>query len=84
MTVYITKYTLTRGILEVEALPVIERGQIIGVAFTIPGFCRQRAFRNDWHSTKTDAKAQAETMRLKAISTLNKKLRKLESLTFNA
>jgi len=84
MTAYITKYALTQGIIEVEAKVVqTDHGVDNIVSFSLPGFCSQYCSKPDWHTDRIAALTKAELMRLKAISNLNKKLRKLEQLTFS-
>jgi hypothetical protein len=82
MTVYITKYALTQGILEVESIPVTSNHKTVLVGFDLPGLCRQYASPAHAHETKDAAIAKAEKMRLKAIDSLTKKLAELGKLTF--
>lgn len=81
MTAYITKYALTKGIIEVEATPCKSPTMI---KYQLPGYTETYAHTNEWFGTLGAALAHAEVMRLKAITALNKKLRKLEKINFNA
>lgn len=79
MKVYITKYALTQGIFEVEGEvhPTIGNGRM---------FCQANQggiyHKPDWHTTREEAVARAEEMRVKKISSLYKSLAKMETLTW--
>jgi hypothetical protein len=83
MKVYITKYSLTQGIEEIEATECGERypGMIEtrenGYTAYYHGEGRQ------WHRSKEAAVEKAEKMRLAKIASLKKQIAKLEKLTFN-
>lgn len=78
MTVWITKYALTSGLIEVKAKEVcpeaveVKNGKWRGSWF----------WGNDWHTTKEAAIAKAEEMREKKIKSLRKQLEKLEKMRF--
>ena len=81
MKVWITKYALTQGIFEIEA-------EECGMGFPgmiqpkeeHPSHCHEEG--KDWHRSKDSAVKRAEEMRQKKISSLRKKLEKLEKMKF--
>lgn len=81
MKVWITKYALTQGIFEIEA-------EECGMGF--PGMIQTKEEHpsyyheegKDWHRNKESAVKRAEEMRQKKISSLRKKLEKLEKMKF--
>ena len=74
MVVYITKYALTRGIIEKE------------VTMIRPTMVRADNYnyyhKPYWHETKEEAIKHAEEMRVKAIASTKKRLEALEKLSF--
>ena len=76
MKVYITKYALTRGILETDGATV---EGIPSMAETNFGYFHG----DDWHETKEEAIKRAEEMRTKKIASLRKQIEKLEALKFD-
>lgn len=80
MKVWITKYALTKGIIEADAekalsdTVVIPRGRCI---LQSNWFCI-----GDWHTSKKQAIAKAEEMRQKKIASLKKQIEKLEKMKF--
>lgn len=79
-TVFITKYALTGGILE---LPLVKRGNGM-VTVKRPGISNGDwdFFGNDWHPTREEAVKRAEDMRQAKIKSLQKQIAKLEKLSF--
>mgnify|MGYP005759151723 CR=1 FL=1 len=81
MKVWITKYALTQGIFEIEAE---ECGMgfpgMIQTKEEHPSHCHEEG--KDWHRSKDSAVKRAEEMRQKKISSLRKKLEKLEKMKF--
>lgn len=81
MKVWITKYALTQGIFEIEAE---ECGMgfpgMIQTKEEHPSHCHEEG--KDWHRSKESAIKRAEEMRQKKISSLKKKLEKLEKMKF--
>jgi len=85
MKVYITKYALTQGILEREGVINEENKHV-----------RVESDRSTWGSfdlyylgvnaftSKEEAIAKAEQLRLKEIENLKKRIKKLETLSFEA
>jgi len=85
MKVYITKYALTRGILEEEGVIDEENKHV-----------RVESDRSSWGSfdlyylgvnaftSKEEAIAKGEELRLKEIENLKKRIKKLESFRFEA
>ena len=94
MKVWVTKYSLTDGILEydtengdhVEVCQLADpKRNMIRVTANINNL-RSFYFHGkgkEWHETKESAVAKAESMRLKKIESLNKQITKLENLSFN-
>jgi hypothetical protein len=80
MKVWITKYALTEGILEVDGKQC--REGMISVKPTKPGYLTTYFYGNDWHRTREDAIARAEVMRAKKIASLRKSITKMETLSF--
>ena len=76
MKIWNTKYALTRGIVEQEAIQVSMTTVKNGVASYLHGEGKE------WHRTNKSAVARAEDMRNKKIDSLKKQLATLESLRF--
>lgn len=85
MKVWITKYALTRGIIETEAykkcLITDPSGDMISI--------REKGYvscfhgnGNEWHTTKESAINKAEEMRKKKIVSLKNQIEKLEKMKF--
>ena len=76
LTVYITKYALTEGILEKEAKPCGNASMVqVG-----PSYFHGEG--KDWHRTRESAVKKAEAMRLKKIESLKRSIAKLEKMTW--
>lgn len=83
MKLYITKYALTNGIIEVdtEILTDTFGGKFISVK--IFGFHYEQFFgAKDFRQTRKSAIKKAEEMRAKKIASLKKQIEKLEKLSF--
>lgn len=80
MKVWITKFALTQGILELEA----DRSESFpNIVSTREKFKRNfHGQGNDWHLSEKDAKLRAEEMRQKKIKGLQKSLAKFEKMRF--
>lgn len=76
--VWITKYALTKGIIEAEALDC--GGSMIAVRTSTPWL--NSYHRNDWHKSEQSAKRWACVMRDKRIASLKNQIAKLEAMTF--
>lgn len=81
MKVWITKYAITGGIIEVDAeisstSPTMIKADLSGRWSYFHGEGR------DWHRTRESAVTRAEAMRVKKIASLKKSLKAIESLTF--
>lgn len=77
MKAFITKYALTSGIHKADG----ETFGSNGFAYHGRGFTGH-VHGPDWHRDKPAAVARAEEMRLSAITSLKKKLAKLEKMSF--
>ena len=83
--VFITKYCLTSGIIEIEAdimkCPFSKKG--ISVWGKLPdGLSATGFFNDDFHLTREDAVKDANKRRAKKIENLIKQMKKLENLCF--
>lgn len=74
--VFITKYALTKGILEKEA-EICDYGYEYEIAYVIGEFSSYSLFR-----TREQAMERAEKMRLKKIASLKKQTEALEKMKF--
>ena len=82
MKIYVTRYALTRGILEYEG-KVSEAYPNMAICESADGLNREEAFHgNDWHRTLDEARKRARTMRQNKINSLRVSIQKLSSLTF--
>ena len=75
MKAYITKYALTKGIIEIENPEFYENYIVISHIEPIINPV-------DWFRTKQEAIHRAEEMRVKKIASLRKQIAKLESMKF--
>ena len=79
MTKYwITKYALTKGILELDGII----SSIDSKMLTVNGYFNS-FFGKEWHKTKEEAVAQANRMILAKITTLKNQIKILENLKFD-
>lgn len=78
MKAWITKYALTKGILEKE---VRDCGD--GMAEESENHFPTYYHGTDWHKDKQSAIAKAEEMRKKKIASLKKQIEKLEKMNFD-
>lgn len=78
MTVFITKYALTKGIIEMEGEIVSANKDMIRVGENI---WHVKPF---WYEKREDAISHANEMRQKAINSLNKRIEKLKNLNFKS
>jgi len=83
MKVWVTKYALSEGILELDAALYKTDGMQEYVVVRNERFpCRTFFCANEWHYTKEAAIARAEEMRIKKLQSLNKQIKKLSALKF--
>ena len=81
MKFFVTKYALTQGIAEVDGEPSTVSPELL--CWKIDGYTQTAYGKGEeWHETLDLAKAHAERMRLRKISSLNKALKKMEALNF--
>ena len=82
ITVWVTKYALSDGIVEGQAgIGDIRRGSVrVTCCTAYPAWCQTEG--KDWHRTKESAIAHAEKMRAKKIASLQRQIAKLEALRF--
>jgi hypothetical protein len=81
MKVWITKWCLTAGIKEHKAelcTGWVPDGSMINVPTMTFGYFH----KPDWYDNEADAVAHADTVRIKRISALKKKIVKLEKMKF--
>ena len=78
--VFITKYALTRGILEVEAeLVPSQHGETVYASTNLKGL---KLFTNEFEETEKAAFARAETMRARRLASLRRAISKAQKHTF--
>lgn len=76
---YITKYALTQGIFEADG----EESSAGGFRFRFPGsYTSEYVYGKDWHKTFPEALSRAEEMRKRKLASLNRQIKKLESIEF--
>ena len=80
MKVWITKYALTQGIFEKEAEECGIGQGMIRTKEQYPSYYHDEG--KDWHRSKESAVKRAEEKKKKKISSLKKKLEKLEKMKF--
>ena len=81
-TVFITKYALTRGIVETEITAVLDDGTAVEVVWSRVA---DHYFRGkDWHRTFSQAAERASEMRDAKIKSLRRQLDTLAALEFKA
>jgi hypothetical protein len=83
MKVFVTKFALTQGILEVEVEGEPTIGDMV-VSVPKPGEYKDHFHGEgkDWHRTLDDARQRAEFMRVNKVASLRKSLAKFERLKF--
>ena len=80
MKVWITKYALTRGIIETYGeLTSSNSVSILNWDLSLP---TNWFYKGDWHSDKESAVKKAEEMRQEKIESLKKQIEKLERMRF--
>lgn len=80
MKVWITKYALTKGIIEREGkLTSSDSVSVVNQDRSLP---THWFYRGDWYSDKQSAIHKAEEMRQKKIESLKKQIKKLEEMRF--
>lgn len=85
MKVWITKYALTKGILQKETDDFCLDTDSTGNMICINENGYRQCFHgkgDEWHDNKQSAIIKAETMRKKKISNLQKQIKKLENIIF--
>jgi hypothetical protein len=84
ITVWITKYAMTKGIEKKEAILSLElwpSGSTVEVKYTY-NTAYFHSEGKDWHRTEASALSRAEEMRLAKIASLKKQIAKLEKMKF--
>ena len=80
MKVWITKYALTRGIIEADGkLTSSDFVSILNQDLSLP---THWFYKGEWFSDKESAIHKAEEMRQKKIASLKKQIEKLERMRF--
>lgn len=77
MIVFITKYALTQGILEIEPKQTHSVNMIGDVNNQYTYY-----HKPDWHLTKEEAIIRAEEMRIKKLQSLDKQIKRISALKF--
>lgn len=82
MKVWVTKYALTSGILEMEANQsgdlIYVKGGLVGDAY----YYGQYFHKGEWFKTREDANEKAEQMRQRKLCSLQKQMTKLQKMEF--
>jgi len=82
MKAYITKYALTKGIIEADA-HLHDGVRKVIISTTLNGTRNETFYRgNDFHITRAEAIADAYVRRNRKIASLEKELAKTMNLTF--
>jgi len=79
ITVWITKYTLTTGIMKTKAR---ECGDGMVVYRRSAKHFEEYCHKGEWFTSESDAKGKAEEMRTKKIRSLEKKLNQVKAMEF--
>lgn len=83
MIVWITKYALTQGILEMDVRQADTEIVVISAGFRDGCFWAAQYFhRGEWFKTKEDAIVKAEDMRQRKLRSLQKQITKLQKMQF--
>ena len=82
ITVWITRYALTEGVIEATASAEEVSSRTTFYALVPFGDISCRKEGLDWYRTKDLAIARAEAMRAKKIASLQRQIAKLEALRF--
>lgn len=77
MKVWITKYALTKGIIEADGVHTTQ-----GVYIANSGLNTDWFYGSDWHSNKQSAIKKAEEMCQKKIESLKSQIKKFEEMRF--
>lgn len=77
MKIWISKYALTEGLIEKEAVDVGDSMMQVGTMQYLFGEGRE------WHRTRESAAARAEVMRKAKIVSMRKQLARLEAMRFD-
>jgi len=83
MKIYITKYALTKGIIEDDAIKVDGALGKTTAVVDNDGWGRKYYHGDEFHYSETAARIQADKMRLNRIESLEKQIAKLKSLKFD-
>lgn len=79
MKVWITKYALTRGIIETEGEVSVDFPDLLSAKGNVNYLHGEG---KEWHRTKESAIKKSEEMRQKKIASLKKQIEKLEEMRF--
>lgn len=79
MIVYVTRWALTKGILEVEVDEPTERAPDMVVGGSSPLGCVYY-HKGQWHRTREEAERKTWDMRDKKLASLRKQITKLEDM----
>jgi len=83
MKIYVTKWAITQGILEMEADDTVSgTARTVFVPQSRSSFA-QAFHSNEWHKTKAEAVERAEEMRRAKIVSLQGQLAKIQNLVFD-
>lgn len=80
-TVFVTKWWLSKGIVEVETETPLDQDMVF-VKGTSGPWGDYYVHKPHWHTSRAEAGLYAEELRLKRIDSLKSQLGKLENLSF--
>lgn len=81
ITAYITKYALTEGILELR-VELVGDNMVKCTTSTYPQYFHREG--RDWHRTKESAIARAEVIRATKLKSIEKQIKRIKELRFDA
>lgn len=79
MKVYVTKYALTKGIIEVDDAKFLYNNHVV----IRESRCEPLISPVDWFKTKQEAINRASKMRINKIASLRKRIEELEEMKFD-
>lgn len=82
VTIYVTKYALTKGIMEMQATIPHHISSDMACVRETPGSLGQNFHRDEWHRDMESARAHANKMVQDRITSLEKSIKKVRCLKF--
>lgn len=82
MKFFITKYAMTKGIIEADGERCTSSGSPDMIAVGPKNILRQYYHREDWHRTRESAVKRANEMRSAKLKSIDKQRKRIAALTF--